>query len=149
MEPADLPKLSWAAFAGDAAAVRRCLADGADVHQAVCLVNQNSQEVQGVTPLYLAAQNGHLEVCRELLRAGADVLRACAIPATGETSGPTDIALVHFHLRTWWVLNEAKFKRLKRAAARRAPRGGAHLAQPLICDSPYSGGAAAAATRAA
>jgi len=36
-----------------------------------------------------AAQNGHLEVCRELLRAGADVLRcSCSIPATGKSFSP-------------------------------------------------------------
>lgn len=39
--------------AGDVAAVRRCLHEGEDIHQTVSLVNQNKQEVLGVTPLYL------------------------------------------------------------------------------------------------
>ncbi|GBF95162.1 hypothetical protein Rsub_07875 [Raphidocelis subcapitata] len=132
----DLPKLSWACFSGDIAAVRACLRAGGDVHEAVALLNQNHQNVVNVTPLYLAAQNGHLEVCRELLAAGADALRPCNIPATGQSFGPADIALVHFHIRTWWLLREAGAAR-QRAAARFAERrgrlgGGEGLAQPLV-----------------
>ncbi len=80
-----------------------CLKAGEDLHQLVDLPNQNKQTVIGVTPLYLAAQAGHLEVCQLLMSYGADVLRQCCIPSTGEVFGPADIALVHFHVRVWWV----------------------------------------------
>lgn len=163
-------------------------------------------------------------MCRELLNAGADVLRGCSIPATGESFGPTgerratgpaaawlsarastaaqprptshlvssksppfstplsvslfqhhkcpcllprapiqrcmacaplrrsrgvcsvpraDIALIHFHLRTWWLLNDAKAKRCSKLAGRRSMKHGAHLAQPLIAEGAQlsSGGA--------
>ncbi len=38
---------------GDVLAVRRLVLEGEDVHQTVTLINQNRQEVQGITPLYL------------------------------------------------------------------------------------------------
>ena len=47
--------------AGDVEAVRRCLRVGLDdVDDIMTLTNQNKQHVVGVTPLYLAAQQGHL-----------------------------------------------------------------------------------------
>lgn len=39
------------------------------------------------------------DVCKLLVEHGADVLRQCCIPATGEVFGAADIALVHFNLR--------------------------------------------------
>lgn len=46
--------------AGDVAGARACLVQGSDVHELIDLPNQNKQLVVGVTPLYLAAQQGHL-----------------------------------------------------------------------------------------
>jgi hypothetical protein len=37
--------------------VRRCLQEGEEIHQTVSLVNQNKQEVHGITPLYLASHH--------------------------------------------------------------------------------------------
>lgn len=132
-----------------------------------------------------AAQGGHLDVCRELLRAGADAGAACLVAETGETFTPTgecwksilravlqafiwptrsmyacmrsvqlrmlmraqqkthatrntthtDIALVHFHLRTWWALKEARDAAAARTASRAASRAALQsggLAAPLM-----------------
>jgi hypothetical protein len=60
----------------------------------------------------------------------------CSVPRA-------DIALIHFHLRTWWLLNDAKAKRCSKLAGRRSMKHGAHLAQPLIAEGAQlsSGGA--------
>lgn len=113
-----LPRLCWAAFAGDAHGVLECLRDGDDIHENVRLVNQNGQDVLGATPLYLAAQMGHYDVCKVLLSAGADVLRPCVVPATGQEFFPPDIAIMHFHLRTWWILKEARQRVLGKPSGR-------------------------------
>jgi hypothetical protein len=52
-------------------------------------------------PPALRAQGGHTEVCKALVRAGADVLQQCCIPATGEVFGPADISLMHLHMSAW------------------------------------------------
>ncbi|KIY98567.1 hypothetical protein MNEG_9395 [Monoraphidium neglectum] len=103
-----LPRLSYAAFVGDLEGVLDALGMGDDIHQNVRLVNQNGQDVLGATPLYLAAQMGHYDVCKALLRAGADVMRPCTVPATGQQFIAQDIAIMHFNMRTWWLLKEAK-----------------------------------------
>ena len=51
------PRRRYLARAGDVAAVIRCLQEGEDIHQTVSLVNQNRQEVLGVTPLYLVSRH--------------------------------------------------------------------------------------------
>ena len=38
--------------------------------------------VHNVTPLYAAAQNGHTHIVMELIKAGADVNRACSVGFT-------------------------------------------------------------------
>jgi ankyrin repeat protein len=107
--------------------VRRLVQEGEEVEQAVDLPNANKQVVVGVTPLYLAAQQGHHVVCQYLLEQGADPLHRCSIPATGEVFGAAEIALIHFHFRTWWFLN--RVKGAGNAGRRGVPR---QLAEPLL-----------------
>lgn len=128
-----LPRLHYNCFAGDMEGVRQCLREGDDVHHAVDLLNQNQQLVVGVTPLYLAAQQGHKAICELLLQNGADILRQCAIPATGEVFGATDIAMVHFHLTTFLYLRSKRNTRLAKMSAAAARRGRAlNLHEPLV-----------------
>jgi hypothetical protein len=91
--------------AGDLEGVRAALRQGCEVNGLIDLQNQNNHYVVGVSPLYIAAQGGHTKMCELLIKAGADVLQQCCIPATGEVFGPVDIALVHFHMGTWWYLS--------------------------------------------
>ena len=56
--------------------VKELLGGGADVNQATT--------DDGSTPLYIASQNGHLEVVKELLGGGADVNQA----RTDDTTTP-------------------------------------------------------------
>jgi ankyrin repeat protein len=60
----------WAAASGRTAAVRRLLDLGADVKGRSTF--GGSTHGEGVTPLHLAAQGGHMETVRALLAAGAD-----------------------------------------------------------------------------
>eukprot|EP00877_Chromochloris_zofingiensis_P008449 jgi/Chrzof1/3858/Cz13g11120.t1 len=119
-------------YTGDVAGVRQCLRDGEDIHELVDLPNQNRQSVIGVTPLYLAAQQGHHTVCQLLVQNGADVLRQCCIPQTGEVFGAADIALVHFHLKTWWYLNAKKQARLSKLALPAGSHRESQLVEPLV-----------------
>jgi hypothetical protein len=64
-----------AAYAGDAAAVARLLAAGADPHASVGVPNPaglGSGQVLRTTPLCVAAGSGRLEAARVLLEGGAD-----------------------------------------------------------------------------
>jgi len=62
--------LMWAAASGRTAAVRRLLDLGADVSGRSTF--GGSTHGEGVTPLHLAAQGGHMETVQALLAAGAD-----------------------------------------------------------------------------
>ena len=103
-----LPRLHLCAYQGDLDGVRGWLKAGDDLSDIVVLLNTNGQNVLGVTPLYLAAQEGHTEVCKLLLDHGADMNQKCCIPSTGEVFGPDDIALVRLHLKTYWLLAQRK-----------------------------------------
>ena len=66
----DAQQLMAAVTEGDAAAVGKLLADGAAVDERFPLVNGFND---GCTPLIVAARDGHTEIARLLLDAGADV----------------------------------------------------------------------------
>lgn len=72
--------------AGDVAGVRACLSHGEDVHALIDLPNQNKQAVVGVTPLYLAAQQGHL------VRSGLPRANTAFPAALGQSNSPTSSA---------------------------------------------------------
>ncbi|KAI8476728.1 MAG: hypothetical protein J3K34DRAFT_400236 [Monoraphidium minutum] len=131
-----LPRLSYAAFIGDTDAIAECLRQGDRLHQTVRLVNQNGDAVEGASPLYLAAQMGHYDACKLLLRAGADPLQACTVPATGQSFIAADIAAMHLHLRTWWLLKEAKRKLVGRPLSGlfRKGKGGGKRSRPEAHD---------------
>lgn len=113
-----LPRLHLCAYQGDAEGVRRWLREGDDIADIVVLINQNGQNVLGVTPLYLAAQEGHTEVCKLLLDYGADMNQKCCIPSTGEVFGPEDISLIRLHFKTYWLLSSHKAQLKPRTAGR-------------------------------
>lgn len=87
----------------------------------------------GVTPLYLAAQAGHKQACVLLVQAGADVLRTCAVPESGDVFGPADIALVHFNLGSWLYLSGVKKQRLSKMYAHKSFQN-SQIAEPLMAD---------------
>lgn len=98
----------------------------------ITLLNQSAHTVYGITPLYLAAQAGHKQACVLLVQAGADVLRTCSVPQSGDIFGPADIALVHFNLKTWMYLAGLKRTRLGKLSARACQAGSSTMAQPLM-----------------
>ncbi len=99
-------RLLVAARAGDAAAARRLLANGADVSA--------SDRYLGETPLHRAAGGGHAEVVRLLLAAGAD---AEAKDALGETP-------LHWAAARALVCVDAPNSREARAAAEQGANPG-------------------------
>lgn len=117
--------------AGDLPALAQCIRDGDDVNGTIDLPNEQQHRVCGVTPLYLAAQAGHKQACVLLVQAGADVLRTCAVPESGDVFGPADIALVHFNLGSWLYLSGVKRQRLSKLSARQAFRD-CQIAEPLM-----------------
>jgi hypothetical protein len=117
--------------AGDIRTLAQCIRDGEDVNETIDLPNEQRHRVCGVTPLYLAAQSGHKQACVLLVQAGADVLRTCAVPESGDVFGPADIALVHFNLGSWLYLSGVKKQRLSKMSARQAFEG-SQIAEPLM-----------------
>ncbi|MEV7775723.1 ankyrin repeat domain-containing protein [Kitasatospora sp. NPDC086791] len=69
-EAAEEQKLMAAVVGGDLGAVRRLLAEGAEVDTRFPVVNGFND---AHTPLLVACRDGHQEIARELLAAGADV----------------------------------------------------------------------------
>lgn len=126
------PLVGWLlATAGDLYTLGRAIEDGDDVNAVIDLPNQHQHTVYGVTPLYLAAQAGNKEACEMLVAAGADVLRQCSIPESGDVFGPADIALIHFNLKTWFYLAGEKKRRLSKMSSRQHFKG-SQIAQPLM-----------------
>jgi hypothetical protein len=123
----------FAAAAGDLKTLSQCIRDGEDVNATIHLPNEQRHRVYGVTPLYLAAQAGYKQACVLLVQAGADVLRTCAIPESGDVFGPADIALVHFNLGSWLYLSGVKKQRLNKLSARKAFQG-SQIAERLLSD---------------
>jgi hypothetical protein len=123
--------------AGDLHALKDAIRDCEDVDAAINLPNQHQHTVVGVTPLYLAAQAGHKEACMLLVQAGADVLRQCTVPESGDIFGPTDIAFVHFNFKTWVYLLTVKRQRLAKAQSRKQCHGG-QLGDPLMVQQAYA-----------
>lgn len=119
---------------GNLFALRSCIQDGEEVNGMINLPNSQHHLVIGVTPLYLAAQAGHKDCCQLLVQHGADVLRQCAIPQSGDVFGPTDIALVHFHFKTWYYLSNVKKQRLSKVQHRSRCHG-TNIVEPLIDQS--------------
>ena len=120
-------------FAGDLVTLAQCIRDGDDVNDTIDLPNQQHHRVCGVTPLYLAAQAGHKQACVLLVQAGADVLRTCAVPESGDVFGPADIALVHFNLASWFYLQGVKKQRLSKVSGRKACSNSQYL-EPLVSE---------------
>ncbi|KAG2484827.1 hypothetical protein HYH03_016394 [Edaphochlamys debaryana] len=116
----------------------------ADVNERVSLSNANGEAVDGVTPLYLAAQAGHLEMCRLLLQRGADP-RIRTMTAGGEAFSPADVALYTGNIRVWWMLRrEAKKQKHTPAMPCRRPAPLPAYAPPAAA---FAGAAAPAAPR--
>eukprot|EP00775_Hariotina_reticulata_P007345 gene7345-7557_t len=126
-----MPRLHLAAYRGDLQALQDAIRDCEDVNAVINLPNQHQHTVVGVTPLYLAAQAGHKEACVLLVQAGADILRQCTVPESGDIFGPTDIAFVHFNFKTWVYLLSVKRQRLAKAQSRKQCDSGL-LREPLM-----------------
>ncbi|PNH10460.1 Ankyrin-1 [Tetrabaena socialis] len=112
--PPSLPKLHNAAFQGDIeAVVRELVVGGADINEQCSHVNLCGDLVTGVTPLYLAAQQGHHGVCSYLLRRGADPRVASGVCTSPDTFRVADVALMQGHVRIWWLLRRAARRQRK------------------------------------
>lgn len=95
-DDAPTPPLHTAAAAGQTEECRRLIADGVDVNAPSIPPMPGDAQGFGETPLMLAARNGHIDICRLLLQAGAKVdettLLECATPLfEAAAAGHTEI----------------------------------------------------------
>ena len=86
-----------AAYQGNEAIVRVLMELGADVNQATD---------DGVTPLFIGAQNGHEAVVRTLIEAGADVNKAT-------DDGWTPLSIAAGHTAILQILRDAVLVRMQ------------------------------------
>lgn len=84
---------------------------------------------RGITPLYLAAQNGHLACCELLLLHGARPTQCMFHLGRGQSFSPRDVALTNLHFRVFALLVKAE------RAEREAREAHAAVAVPLLSDS--------------
>ncbi|KAG2448682.1 hypothetical protein HYH02_006039 [Chlamydomonas schloesseri] len=126
-----LTPLQRAALEGDfETVVCELVLKGADVNEKCSLPNQNNDLVEGVTPLYLAAQSGNSEMCRLLLRRGADARLCSLVIRTGERFTPADVALTRGYVRLWWRLRRSAKSPNKSKVMAEAMRRQASVPEP-------------------
>lgn len=128
-----MPRLHYCCYTGKYEDALRCVLEGDDINQRINLINQYKEMVLGVTPLYIAAQEGHLDICKVLVRHGADLRAKCFIPSSRDIFGPAEISLVQLHFRVWWYLNSQKTKTVHKNRAL-SYTSGQKVAQPLLLD---------------
>ena len=106
--------LHIAAFNGNLTDLKECIASGDDINSFETYKNKDGDEILFVTPLYLAAMEGHYEVCVMLLANGADPNIKTFIPRTRTSFTIRDIALTHFHLKIYKLLTNPTNTKPKR-----------------------------------
>ncbi|KAL6751686.1 hypothetical protein V8C86DRAFT_657845 [Haematococcus lacustris] len=141
---ADLPPLHLYAFKGDLQGVLTCITQGDNVSATVCMYNQNRKLVAGITPLFLAAQAGNMDVVKLLVQSGANPTQPSYIQGKADLCTPAQVALLNLHP---WVANylrkvakrrkaEDKLLRMEaeaeEATLRAAARQAAHAAAKAV-----------------
>lgn len=113
MEVPKLPRLLKAAMDGDLEGTTRFLSQGDDIDQFIQCTNQNGDTLLFINALYLAAQNGHIDVCKFLINHGIDLSIRTYLPRTREVFSASSIALTNFHFKLWNYLRsvEANYNR--------------------------------------
>lgn len=74
------------------------------MQETMTLINDKGQPIYGVTPLYIAAQQGFIDICKLLVENGADPDASCRCGGTGDSFTPAQIAHGYGHYRAWWYL---------------------------------------------
>mmetsp|Transcript_3199 Transcript_3199/g.5493 ORF Transcript_3199/g.5493 Transcript_3199/m.5493 type:complete len:460 (+) Transcript_3199:141-1520(+) len=108
-----LPPLHAQAYRGDLAGVLGCITNMHSVHETVVMRSQRNMLLCGVTPLFLAAQRGQLDVVKLLIENGANPAQPAYIHGTAEMCTPAEVARLNFHLWTNRYLGKATRQRHK------------------------------------
>lgn len=88
-----MPPLHLACMKGDLLTVLDCITSGgaAQVHRTISMRNQQNATVSGITPLFLAAQRGHLKVCKLLVENGAKPNQPSYIAGSTDLCTPAQV----------------------------------------------------------
>lgn len=97
-------QLHVACYRGSVQQIKVLLTKPADINQTALMRNTAKAVVAGVTPLMLAAQQGHLAVCKLLVKNGAKPHISAWIPGTSRLLTPASVALANGHFATWLYL---------------------------------------------
>lgn len=81
---------------------------GDNLNQTISLKNQRGNYVAGVTPLFLAAQNGQYNCAQILVQNGADPTLAAFLDKSTELCSPAEVANLNGHMKIWWYLKKAE-----------------------------------------
>lgn len=101
------PQLHGLCFQGDFPRVEQLLQGGAKVDETISLQNGKGITLTGVTALYLAAQAGHLEVCKVLVKHGANPEACASVANSDKRFTPAETATINFHFKVRQFLNSA------------------------------------------
>jgi len=75
-----MSRLMHAAHDGDVQRLKQCLLDGDDIDAIASCVTADGNKLLFVTALYLAAQQGHYDICKFLVDHGANSTIQCYSP---------------------------------------------------------------------
>jgi hypothetical protein len=99
-----MSRLMLAAHDGDLESLKQCLLDGDDIDEIATCITANGNKLLFVTALYLAAQQGHYNICKFLVDSGANCSIQCYSPHDSQTFTCASVALVQGHLQVWFYL---------------------------------------------
>ena len=110
---ATIPPLHLACMKGDLFSVLDCITSGgaAAIHRTISMRNQQNSTVSGITPLFLAAQRGHLKVCKLLVENGAKPNQPSYITGSTDLCTPAQVAKLNFHISVSSYLKKAAKRR--------------------------------------
>ncbi|MEW5303672.1 MAG: hypothetical protein WDW36_006342 [Sanguina aurantia] len=111
-----LPKLHWCCYRGDAIGVLEWITEGGSLQETISLKNQHNKIVCGISPLFLAAQRGHLEVAKLLVENGANASTPCFIQGSTEVCTPREVANLNLHYKLARYLKRAIRQRRREEA---------------------------------
>ena len=99
-----LPRLHYACWIGNIELVKKALLEGDDVDEAITMTNGLGETMLFVTPLYMAAQEGHLAIVKHLIAMDAQTNIKCYNTRSQESFSIESNALYNGRLVGWTYL---------------------------------------------
>jgi hypothetical protein len=122
-----MSRLMHAAHDGDVQRLKQCLLDGDDIDAIASCVTADGNKLLFVTALYLAAQQGHYDICKFLVDHGANSTIQCYSPHDSQVFTCASVALVQGHLQVWLYLKSLQTQSMSKIKHNTLKRKGLYV----------------------